>query len=132
MTTRRALIKTAAWVAPTALVSVAAPAVAASVELECLKIHGGSASYNESKKETTVKVKVKNSCGKETIPATLTITSGAMTKTFALDVDNRGDKHTVVVWDGHYPTVHVSAASPGCKTATETYTASNDPGGKNE
>lgn len=132
MTTRRSLIKTAAWVAPTALVSVAAPAVAASVERECLMIHGDNVTYNKSKNETTVRVKVKNSCGKETIPVTLTITSKEMTKTFALGVNGQGSKHTEVVWDGHYPTVCVSAVSPGYKTATETYTVSNDPGDKNE
>ena len=120
MTTRRSLIKTAAWVAPTALVSVAAPAVAASGMKNSLRIIGYSASFNKSHNILTVKVKVKNDSSDPVRNISVTISAGdaRVVKDIEALEENRPSDQIEVKFDGYYPHVLTYVTAPGVHPIT--------------
>ena len=89
MTTRRSLIKTAAWVAPTALVSVAAPAIAASNLRKALKFTNTTATEGSKPNVIYTNLKVMTGQG-ESVPGLVVVVS--------IDNDRRTTDHSLSPW----------------------------------
>lgn len=89
MTTRRSLIKTAAWVAPTALVSVAAPAVAASNLRKALEFTNTTATVGTKPNVIYTNLKVMTRQG-EAVPGLSVVVS--------IGDDRRSTDHNLSPW----------------------------------
>ena len=120
MTTRRSLIKTAAWVAPTALVSVAAPAVAASALEDALRLIGVSANYNRPHSTLTVKVKVQNKGESVIRDITVTTSAGDQHRGHPVESLEKSGVSCQFVEEfvGYYPTVLIYVEAPGVSPLT--------------
>ena len=89
MTTRRSLIKAAAWAAPTALVSVTAPAIASSTLRKALKFTNTTATVGSAPNVIYTNLKVQTGQG-ESVPGLLV--------TVAIGEDRRSTEHVLAPW----------------------------------
>lgn len=89
MTTRRSLIKTAAWAAPTALVSVAAPAIAASTLRKALEFTNTTATEGADSNVIYTNLKVMTREG-ESVPGLVVVVS--------IGNDRRTTDHSLSPW----------------------------------
>lgn len=89
MTSRRAVLRAAAWTAPVALVAVSAPAIAASVTRDCLVFTNTTATEGKTARTIYTNCKVMTREG-EPVPD--------LTVTVAIGTDARTTTHNLTPW----------------------------------
>lgn len=89
MTSRRALLRTAAWAAPTAIVAVAAPAIAASTLKGGLRFNNITANVGKKKRVVYANTMV-STTGGDPVPG--------LVVTVSVDGDSRASEHSLSGW----------------------------------
>ena len=124
MITRRSVLGTAAWTMPTVLLSVSAPAIAASVSRDCLVFTNCTATVGKAARTVYTNTKVMTREGDPVPGLTVTVTIGTDTRTTTHDLTPWGVTGLIAhdfPGQGMDPiTVRFHAAAPGHTPITRT------------
>lgn len=126
MTTRRTVLRAAAWTAPVALMAVSAPAVAASVTRDCLVFTNTTATEGKTARTIYTNCKVMTREGQAVPDLTVTVSIGADARTTTHNLTGWGVtdliRHNFTGQGMDPTTITFHATAPGHTPITATVT----------